>query len=205
MMADLEIYAIEKKRIEGSWDRYYGHIYNVAKVAKKIADKIGLDGEKIYIMGLLHDIGKFDDKLVNRFHGIIGYERLKDEDEEIAKICLLHMFPNNVIRPFEDIGDRVFFNKKKDYDFTVQYAKKNPPNDYDLLIQLADTICHFDRLLTIEERVREYRARHNFKEDESQTQKAIALRMKLKKHFDKKLGVDVYKFLGIKNTMENNF
>ena len=199
MVADLEIYAVKNGRVEGTWNLYSGHVYNVAKIAKKIADFIGMDSKRASVMALLHDIGKIDEGLVSRFHGIIGYEMLKDKDYDIARICLTHMFPNNIIPSWESIGTRLFFNNKKDYDFTSQYLQDNPPNDYDLLIQLSDTLGKYNKFATIEESIIEYRTRHNIKESDGIVQNAIASRTKVKQYFDKKIGQDVYDFLEIKH------
>lgn len=40
---------------KGEWVE---HSYYVARLAKKIARKAGMDSEKVYIYGLLHDIGR---------------------------------------------------------------------------------------------------------------------------------------------------
>jgi putative nucleotidyltransferase with HDIG domain len=198
MVADLEDYAIANGRVKGTWNLYSGHVYNTAKIAKKVADASGLDGDKAYIMGLLHDIGKIDELVTNRYHGLIGFEMLKDEDYDIARICLTHMFPSYKLMPLEEYQGRIFFNNQEDYDFTAKFLRENPPNDYDLLLQLADGLANFDRFVTFEERAIEYRKRHNIViEDVKLLQKSIASRLKIKEYFDKKIGIDTYKFLGI--------
>lgn len=74
------------------------HSFRVAHIAAEIAQKEGLDEEKAYIAGLLHDIGysiDFQSKEEYREHGRIGAriarQFLKEldcySDEEIEEIC----------------------------------------------------------------------------------------------------------------------
>ena len=52
-----------------TWYTYHNHVYGVAEVAKKIASKIPtMDAERVYVMGLLHDICRTQDDRNQRFH-----------------------------------------------------------------------------------------------------------------------------------------
>lgn len=44
----------------------------MACLAEKIADKMGIDSEKAYVLGLLHDIGRRNGKMEAR-HALEGY------------------------------------------------------------------------------------------------------------------------------------
>ncbi len=44
-----------KKQNDGPWIM---HSYNVAKLAEKIATNAGMDSDKAYVLGLLHDVGR---------------------------------------------------------------------------------------------------------------------------------------------------
>lgn len=50
-----KLIAEAKELNDGVW---ISHSYNVARLAEKIAEKAGIDSEKAYIFGLLHDIGR---------------------------------------------------------------------------------------------------------------------------------------------------
>ncbi len=53
---------------KGTW---IDHSYHVARLAEKIAGKAGMDSEKAYIYGLLHDIGRRNGSMQAR-HAIEG-------------------------------------------------------------------------------------------------------------------------------------
>lgn len=88
---------IEAKRLlaeakalnNGAWVE---HSYNVARLAEKIADKMEMDSEKAYVLGLLHDIGRRNGDMQAR-HALEGFRFLKDIGyDEGARICLTHTF-----------------------------------------------------------------------------------------------------------------
>ena len=80
----------------GPWGN---HSRIVAHCAEKIADACeGLDPEKAYILGLLHDIGR---KFGTRHLGHVsdGYTCMMALGyEEAAKICLTHSFNNQSLK-----------------------------------------------------------------------------------------------------------
>ena len=57
--------------------KLYNHCLVVGTIAEKIGKQCGLEGELCFVLGILHDIGKFD---FNRFHGISGYEIAVDNN-----------------------------------------------------------------------------------------------------------------------------
>ena len=121
-------------------------------MAEKIAKKIGLDSDRCYILGLLHDIGRFKP---NRFHGIVGYEiAMENNDKELAKICLTHcfLFDNDKIGTF-DFPNNEF--KEQDIIKTKELLNSFEINDYDKLIRLCDFLSIGDTLnsVTIEDRL----------------------------------------------------
>ncbi|MFV0626331.1 MAG: HD domain-containing protein [Alphaproteobacteria bacterium] len=193
MISNLENYALENGREANTWHLYEDHVLNVAKVAKILAGKLGLDENKAYLMGLLHDIGKIEEEKTKRFHGIIGYEMFIEKDKDIARACLLHMFPNNVIT------EKQFFGKREDYEFTLNFAKNTSLSDYDNLICLADSLGAYDGFITIEERAIDAIRRRNLDSSPEFLQKVIEPYIKIKQYFDEKLNDDVYKILGIYN------
>ncbi|MBQ6935142.1 MAG: HD domain-containing protein, partial [Clostridia bacterium] len=73
-------------------DDWIEHSYNVARLAEKIAEKSGIDSEKAYILGLLHDIGRRNGDMQAR-HALEGYNYLTSIGfEDGARICLTHTF-----------------------------------------------------------------------------------------------------------------
>ena len=189
-------------RPENTWYFYENHVFGVAQVAKTISMKIpGMDPERIYVIALLHDIAKTKEadpngiypavlrpeEKINRFHGILGYEMLKDKDEDAARANLLHTFPWNILPPFEKCS-KLFFNNKQDYDFIANYIKNNPLKEEDLLIQLADSMANKNGVVTLEQRAKEFAEARKIEIP----QEFFEPYMKLKHYFDKKINGDIY-------------
>ena len=67
--------AIDELRIAGELNPgpWINHSYNVAKAAENIAKAYGMDCEKAYVCGLLHDIGRRTGIAAVR-HIIDGYD-----------------------------------------------------------------------------------------------------------------------------------
>ena len=165
-----------KKGVEMNFGPWKMHSISVATNAQLIADKVdGMDSDKAYILGLLHDIGRrAGHKEIG--HIFDGYDYMMSINQpEIARICLTHSFPIN--------NSDIYFGK---YDCTAeqkafldQYIQETAYDDYDKLIQLCDAISLPFTLVKW---------------------KAF---MELKKYFDGKCGCNIYSFLP--NVMENSF
>ncbi len=144
------------------WRCYENHIYGAAKVTQTIASHMqSINPNQIYIATLLHDICRTEEDREHRFHGVLGYEKLINKDETVARTALLHMFPWYDIPSYE-VCNRFFFYNKKDYDFVLHYAQNTKPTDFDLLVQLADGLANKDGFVTLEERQREYFERRGY-------------------------------------------
>ena len=109
----------------------------------------------------------------------------------------VHMFPWNNVPEYDHIK-KMFFDNFEDYQVTLNHAKNTPISDYDLLIQLADNLAAYDCLVTIEQRIMEYRQRHNLDVSPQTIERAIAPRQRIKEHFDHKINGDIYRLLNIK-------
>lgn len=134
------------------WWMYENHITTAAKIAKNIASKInGMNAEQAYVAALLHDVCRTNERQETRFHGVLGYEKLINKDENAARAALLHMFLWNKLQPYEQCS-AMFFDNKKDYDFVSDYIKQTQVKDTDLLVQLADNLSNKDGFVTIEQR-----------------------------------------------------
>ena len=170
------------------WWMYENHIVTTAKVAKTIASKIkGMDAEQAYVGALLHDICRTNERNEKRFHGISGYEKLINLDENAARSALLHMFLWNELPKFENCTE-MFFGNKKDYDFIANYIQNTTTTDYDLLFQLADNLANKNGFVTIEQRAKDLEERRGIK----LSKEWLDTRHKLKAYFDQKIGYDIY-------------
>lgn len=188
MIKDLKNREIDLGRDPKTWYMYENHVYGVAKIAKRIAEKMKtMDPNRLYVMGLLHDICRTEDVRNQRFHGILGYEKLIQIDPDVARACLLHTFAWNELPPYRQCA-ALFYNHKKDYQFIADFIKKNPPKEEDYLIQLCDGLANKNGFVTIEERAEEIMERHR----QSQDFMDIVQINEIKHYFDQKIGCDIY-------------
>ncbi len=186
LIDDLKEQEIALGRDPNTWYTYENHVYGAADVAKAIASNIEtMDNDAVYVATLLHDICRTEENRVLRFHGILGYEKFIDIDENVARSCILHMFSWNKIPPYE-MCSNLFYGNKKDYDFVADYAKNHIPNDIDYLVQLADHMANKNGFVTIEQRAAELAERGRLYDT------FISDGNKLKSYFDKKVGKDIY-------------
>lgn len=188
-ISNLLKYDIRKGREAGTWYKFYNHVFGVALIAEKLAKKLGLDSEKAYVLGLMHDCGKIHEAYENRFHGVIGYEMFKDTDKDIARVSVTHSFYDNLL-PEGHAMDRYFYGNEEDKLFVIEYMTTNKVTEYDRIIQLCDGLANCNGLVTLEERAEEFASRYNFKMPEYIVENSH----RLKQYFDKKLGFDVYNF-----------
>ncbi len=161
---------------------------NHSRVAAHCAEKIaiackGMDSEKAYILGLLHDIGR---KFGIRHMGHVsdGYSYMKSLGyDEVAKICLTHSFNNRTTDEY--VGK----NDTSDVEFQMiqKVLKEVIMDDYDRLIQLCDALAGSEGVLDIEERMLDVKRRYGF-----YPQAKWNSNMKLKKYFEDKTGQDIY-------------
>ena len=169
----------------------YNHSLVVGKIAEKIGREIGLDFDKCYILGLLHDIGRFKP---NRSHSIVGYEiAMENNFPELAKICITHTFAKDKKIRKNEFPDNEF--KEKDIQKVREILEKLEYNDYDLLIRLCDFMSTGKTIYssTIDDRLLDLQQRYNMKQTEYDNLKKELYA--IKKYFDLKLGYDLYELL----------
>ena len=169
----------------GQWVK---HSENVALAAKLIAEECGMDTDKAYVLGLLHDIGR-------RFgvsylaHVYDGYHYLLDLGyNEAARIALTHSFNLMVLEDY--IGKFDIPIEKQDELRTLLSSTKI--DDYDLLIQLCDAMALPDRIADLETRMNDVKSRYG-----SYPQEKWDRNIELKDYFDKKCGTDIYEILNV--------
>lgn len=175
-------------------EEYSFHTKGVAEAATKIALTCGLDVDKAYVFGLLHDYGKhIDERKTGKFHGLEGYrELLKMNYPAVAKICLTHCFPEQEFNydnyPAYDVSE---LQECKRILSTISY------DDYDLLIQFCDMLFEKFSIVTVEYRIKGIANRYNIPNDK--TNHLYRNAIYLKDYFDDKCRCDVYQLLGINN------
>ena len=140
----------------GAW---VNHSRVTAQCAERIARECeGMDSQKAYILGLLHDIGrKFGVKHLG--HVYDGYQyMLKLGFDEVAKICLTHSFDDQTTDAY--IGN--FDTTEEELRLIQDTLKTIVLDEYDRLIQLCDSIAGAEGVLDIEERMNDVKRRYGF-------------------------------------------
>lgn len=165
----------------GPWGN---HSRVTAHCAEKIAELCdGLDVEKAYVLGLLHDIGR---KFGVRHLGHVsdGYTYMMSLGyDEAAKICLTHSFTNRSANEY--IGK--FDTSDEELKLINTALIKVVMDDYDRLIQLCDSLAGSEGVLDIEERMNDVKKRYG-----RYPKKKWNSNIRLKEHFEKKTGKDIY-------------
>ena len=170
----------------GPWER---HSLVTADNARRIAEKVpGMDSDKAYLMGLLHDIGRREG-VTGMLHLIDGYARMMAlEEPEIASICLTHSFASQNIEHFEGKHDCTPEQKA----FIKDFVENRVYDDYDKLIQLCDAISLPEGACIMEKRFVDVALRHGIREYTTTRWRAY---MELKQYFDALCGCDIYSLL----------
>ena len=162
------------------------HSKVVAKTAEKIALKCDMDGNEAYVLGLLHDIGRYEG-ITGLRHVLAGYNLMIEKGYvNNARICLTHSFPNKDINSI--FGE---IDCTEDEILKIKMEIENYEyNDYDMLIQLCDSICMAEGVCLLEVRLIDVARRYN-------TCNQIILNkwnafFEIKKHFDNMCGINIY-------------
>lgn len=164
----------------GPWGN---HSRIAARCAERIAEKAGMDREKAYILGLLHDIGrKFGIK--HLAHVSDGYHYMMDLGyADAARICLTHSFCQPKLEVY--IGN---FDISPEEQAKLQtLLKELEYDDYDRLIQLCDCLAGSEGVMDMEARMLDVKRRYGFyRQDKWDTN------LWLKHYFEEKTGTDIY-------------
>lgn len=117
----------------GPWVK---HSLNVGIAARNIAEKVpGLDEEKAYVVGMLHDIGRRVGIVNIPRHVYEGYRySMKMGWDEVARICMTHSYPL-MQEEFDYEPDTEEERAIKAYILNCQI------DDYDRLIQICDALA----------------------------------------------------------------
>ncbi|QHQ59566.1 HD domain-containing protein [Anaerocolumna sedimenticola] len=169
----------------GPW---INHSKNVARAAEIISRFCKLDGDKAYIFGLLHDIGRRNGPSAVK-HTIDGYRYMLSKSwDEVAVICLTHSYPTKSI--YHDIGKMdITLSDQEEMD---QFIQNYNYNDYDKLIILCDALALPDRLCILEQRFVDTTIRYGVWPF---TVLRWTATYELKKYFESKIGCSLYEIL----------
>ena len=180
----------------GPWER---HSLVAADNARLIAEKIpGMDPEKAYMMGLLHDSGRRVGVTGMR-HVIDGYDYLMQLGEpDLARICLTHSFASRNVEHFEGKHDCTPAQKA----FIKDFVENREFDDYDRLIQLCDAVSLPEGACIIEKRLVDVALRYGVQDYTTTRWRAF---LQVKKYFDTLCGCNIYTLLPgiIENSMAN--
>ena len=159
----------------GPWGN---HSRVAARCAERIAEACeGMDPEKAYILGLLHDIGR---KFGARHLGHVsdGYSYMMSLGyDEAARICLTHSFNN--LTTDEYIGK--FDTAEEELELIRSELRKAAVDDYDRLIQLCDAMAGSEGVMSMEDRMNDVKRRYG-----SYPQAKWDSNLRLKAYFEEK-------------------
>lgn len=179
------IFKESSRRNPGAWVE---HSRNVAKAARLIARKdFELDEEKAYIFGLLHDIGRYKYPIGMK-HVLEGYNFFMEKGyEEEARICMTHTFAYKDVNAIYGKWDSI-----DEIKIVERYISKLKYNDYDLLIQLCDSLALPNGFVLIEKRFVETALRAGINSLTLCKWRAV---LNIKKYFEERIGCSIYKLL----------
>lgn len=167
----------------GPWSM---HSRIAAWCAEKIAAAAGMDGEKAYVLGLLHDIGrKFGVK--HLAHVMDGYRYMTELGyQDAARICLTHSFCKPDISVY--IGN--FDISQEEQEHLQAMLSGLEFDDYDRLIQLCDCLAGSGGVMDMEARMLDVKRRYGF-----YRQDKWDANMALKAYFEAKCGRNIYEIV----------
>lgn len=170
----------------GLWVR---HSQNTGEAARRIAARCpGMDSEKAYVCGLLHDIGRRTGVAAVR-HIIDGYDYTMAQGwDEVARVCLTHSFPIQDIEA--DIGKKDITPQQ--YRFIQQFLEQVEYDEYDRLIILCDSLADANGFCILEKRLVDTTRRYGaFPFTVERWNRTFAI----KEAFETRIGCSVYRLL----------
>ena len=165
------------------------HSQNTGEAARRIAARCpGMDSEKAYVCGLLHDIGRRTGVAAVR-HIIDGYDYAMAQGwDEVARVCLTHSFPIQDIEA--DIGKKDITPQQ--YRFIQQFLEQVEYDEYDRLIILCDSLADANGFCILEKRLVDTTRRYGaFPFTVERWNRTFAI----KEAFEARIGCSVYRLL----------
>lgn len=162
------------------------HSRIAALCAERIAQAAGMDPEKAYVLGLLHDIGrKFGIRHLS--HVYDGYHYMMELNYPVvAKVCLTHSFNLPALDIYIGRTD-ITPDQVQELEGLLADVVYD---DYDRLVQLCDCLAGSDGVVDMEERMLDVKHRYG-----SYPQEKWDHNMWLKRYFEEKTGNDIYEIV----------
>lgn len=176
----------------GKWGE---HSRVVARASEIIAAAAGMDSEKAYIYGLLHDIGRRIGFCGQKhIYGGCKYAMEKGWPE-IARISLTHSYLKNDAY----FGVSAYDGPEEEFNFIKEYIENVQFDDYDRLLNLTDALGTAEGFCIIEKRIVDVALRYG--EMPGMIEKWRKF-FELKDYFDVKCGTSIYNLLpGIRDNL----
>lgn len=189
-----ELIAEAERRNPGPWvthSRYAG------EAAQAIASHHpDLDANAAYILGFLHDIGRYRG-IYDMRHMLDGYHYMMEKGfDDVARISMTHSFP---VKDIHHVGGK-WDCSDEEFEFVRQYLDEIEFNKYDRLIQLCDGISLPTGHCLIEKRMVDVAIRFGVSQYSVPRWKTY---FKIKEDFEKEIGSSIYSLLP--NIVENTF
>lgn len=168
----------------GPWVK---HSVNTGIAARNIAAKVpGMDPEKAYIVGLLHDIGRRVGIVDIPTHVYEGYRYCMEKGwDEAARICMTHSYLL--------MRDEFGYEPESEREKAIKaFIMDCDADDYDRLIQLCDSLAVDYGFVILEKRFVDVTRRYGIMEGYIRGwETAFAI----KEDFEKRMGCSVYDVL----------
>lgn len=159
--------------------RWGDHSRSVAQCAEAIARACGLDAEKAYVLGLLHDIGRRYGKR-HLGHVADGYRYMMSLGyDEVARVCLSHSFNDHSLADY--VGNRD--TSPEETKMIADALDTTVYDEYDRLIQLCDSLADAEGVVDIIDRMEDVRRRYG-----DYPQNKWDINLALKAHFEELCG-----------------
>ena len=160
------------------------HSLNAARVCEGVAAAAGLDADRAFILGALHDIGRWEG-VRSAHHIIAGYRLMMEKGwDEAARICMTHSFPDRDLD--NHFGWDVTEAERAEIQAFVDAAEFD---DYDRLVQLADALAMAEGVCLMEKRRVDVALRYGMRPGLVNKWRAF---MDIRRDFEDRIGRSVY-------------
>ena len=181
--------ALEELSIAGSMNPgpWVKHSENVGIAARNIAEKIpGMDPDKAYVVGLLHDIGRRVGIVDIPTHVYEGYKHCMTKGwDEAARVCMTHSY-----RLMKEEFD---YEPSTEQEKAIkEYILNTEADDYDKLIQICDSLATDYGFVILEKRFVDVTRRYGIMEGYI---KGWDVSFKIKEDFEERMGCSIYDVL----------
>ena len=168
----------------GPWVK---HCVNTGIAARNIAQKVpGMDADKAYKVGLLHDIGRRVGIVDIPTHVYEGYKYCMNNGwDEAAQICMTHSYPL--------MKDEFDYEPQTETEKAIkEYIINHLVDDYDRLIQICDSLAVDYGFVILEKRFVDVTRRYGIMEGYIKGWDTV---FGIKEYFEEKMGCLIYDVL----------